>query len=55
MYGMERLAIFKFNLGSLMSSLKCKLAMDESPHCEESSFASVKIYNEKADSNVLLY
>ncbi len=50
MYGMERLTIFKFNLSSLMPSLKCKFAMEESPHCEKSSFAYVKIYNEKADS-----
>ena len=49
MYVVERLSIFKFNLSTLMPSLKCKFAMEEPPQCEKSSFAYVKIYNEKAD------
>ena len=49
MYVMERSSIFKFNLNTLMPSLKCKFAMEEPSLCEKSSFAYVKIYNEKAD------
>ena len=49
MYAMERYTSLRFDLSSPMPSLKCKFAMEEPSHCEKSSFAYVKIYNEKAD------
>ena len=49
MYALERYTILKYNLNTSMPSMKCKFAMEAPPQCEKSSFAYIKIYNEKAD------
>ena len=50
MYALERYHILKRNISVSMPMLKCKIALEQPPHCEKSVYDYIRVYNEPADS-----